>query len=231
MRFKEETLFKKTTVIATLLTFVALNLGFRATAFGQNQCRQIFEYSDVISSSIPTIKMSEQYAGENKGLYLDPLTKSKWKVIYFSEAEKKRFEVVYKNNLFWSPDGKKANSEFDSEALSFHHSLIVIDKTFKIFTLPFEERGKYHHSSLTSGEDILFAGTAAFSEGKLRELSDLSGHYKPTPEQTILILKELRRRGVDLSHLKVSGRISQVLRHTPMLMPHEVQELLNTHSF
>ncbi len=226
MRFEEKKMFINKTIVIRRLTICALTLGLGMSALGQDQCLRLFETPEFINSTLPTIKMSSQYAGENKGQYIDPLTKEKWKVIYFSDAEKKNFEIIYKNKLFWANDGKKANSEFDSEALSFNHSLIVIDKNFKIFTLPFEERGKYHHSSLSAGEDILFAGTVAFSDGYIRELSDLSGHYKPTPEQTILILKELRRRGVDLSHLKVSGRIAQVLRHTPMLMPLEVQELI-----
>lgn len=227
MRFGIFKLFKIKT-LATLVTMFSLIFVASGNACGQNKCLSHFESSkDVEKIQIPTIKMSTQYIGENRGLYFDPITKQKWHVVYYSDSEKKTFEVTYKNKFFWTSQGQKANSFFDSEALSFNHSLIVIDKDFRIFTLPFEERGKYHHSSLTSGQDILFAGTVAFSDGHLRELSDLSGHYKPTPEQTLLILKELRHRGVDLKNLKLSGRIAIDLGHTPMLTPREVEELLN----
>lgn len=220
MRSRTTALFNYKTVAIFMAAAVILFRGL-VLAQTQAQCHSLFELK------IPTIKMSAQYLGENRGEYIDPITKKKWNVVYFSEFEKKAFEIFPKKNLFWTSLDQKANSVFDPEALSFNHSLIVIDTDFRIFTLPFEERGKYHHSSLTAGKDILFAGTVAFSDGQLRELSDLSGHYKPAPEQTLLILKELRRRGFDLSKLKLSGRIAQVLGHSAMLTPQEVQNLLN----
>lgn len=227
MRSWKSLLLKNKTVVNFVLSSWIL-LGNPHGAFSQRQCHLLFEKSSQQQKlQIPLIKMSSNYIGENKGAYVDPITKQKWKVIYFTEAEKQIYEVFYSHKLFWNFDGKKANSEFDPEALSFSHSLIVIDRNFRIYTLPFEERGKYHHSSLSAGEDVLFAGTVAFSDGQMRELSDLSGHYKPTAQQTLLILKELNRRGVDLSKLKLSGRIAQEIGQTPTLYPDEVRKILS----
>ncbi|WP_415062493.1 hypothetical protein [Bdellovibrio sp.] len=157
---------------------------------------------------------------------MDPITKRPWKVHYYSMAEKAKFELFPQKGLLVHRDGKKADSPFDAESLSFENALLVIDKDLRIFILPFEERGRYHHSSLSAGQDILFAGTAAFSQGILRELSDQSGHYRPSPQQTLLAIKELQKMGVDMRMMKLSGHIAKHLGNSYSLTPKEVQQLV-----
>ncbi|KHD87788.1 MAG: hypothetical protein OM95_12300 [Bdellovibrio sp. ArHS] len=189
-------------------------------------CQNLF--SETLSSpAVPLISMDSRYRGEDRGLYIDPVTQKPWQVHYYSMAEKNAFELIPQNGLLVHRNGKKADSPFDAESLSFESALLVIDKDLRIFILPFEERGRFHHSSLSAGEDVLFAGTAAFNAGVLRELSDQSGHYKPSPQQTLIAIKELQKMGVDLSMLKLSGRIAQHFRNTYYLSPKEVRDILN----
>ncbi len=189
-------------------------------------CQDIFSGTP----ALPLISMDSRYKGEDQGLYLDPITKHPWKVHYYTMTEKAVFELLPQNGLLVHRNGKKADSPFDAESLSFENALLVIDKDRRIFILPFEERGRFHHSSLSAGEDILFAGTAAFSQGLLRELSDQSGHYKPSPQQTMIAIKELQKMGVDLRMMKLSGHIAKHLTNSYSLSPKEVQQLvLNAH--
>lgn len=197
---------------------------FSGTSVAAPACGAIFQ--SLSSRGLPLIAMDSHYRGEDRGQYFDPVTKTPWHVKYMTESEKKPYELHIKDHLFWTSQGKKVESEFDAEAMSFETSLIVIDRNHRIFILPFEQRGKYHHSTLSAGEEVLFAGTAAFSGGRLRELSDNSGHYKPSVEQTLLVLRDLKKMGMDLSSLKVSGRIAKALKNTYVLTPKEVAELL-----
>lgn len=189
-----------------------------------SQCHAVF--LSIPAQRLPLISMDSRYVGEDKGLYVDPVTKKPWQVKYFTESERQNYELVIKDKLLWGRDGKKAESEFDPEGMSFENSLLVIDRDHRIFALPFEERGKFHHSSLSAGEEVLFAGTIAFAGGRVREISDRSGHYKPTAQQVLLVLKDLQRRGLDLSGMKLSGHVAQELGNTYVMTPKEVAPFL-----
>lgn len=174
----------------------------------------------------PLLKMGEKYQGEHQGLYQDPTMGFQWNVRYFSPAERAGFEIVHRQGLFFDVAGKELNSAFDAESLAFEDALLVIDKDFRMFILVGEERGRFHHSSLVAGEDVLFAGTVAFLDGRIRLLTDSSGHYKPEPWRTPALLRELRDRGVDLSKLRVEGRAAKVYGGSVSLSPLEVQKFL-----
>lgn len=192
-------------------------------------CQDVFatSSSDHIRDQfkIPLLKMSPVYQGEDKGLYRDPISKSPWHVKYFTEKELAPFVIRYENGSFVNHEGKKVDSNFDSEALSFETSLIVIDKNERILLMPFEVRGLYHHSSLSQGKDILFAGTAAFANGKLREFTNDSGHYKPSALQTLKVIRWLYRSGVDLSQMKLGGRASLDLANKHSLSFSEIKNV------
>lgn len=203
---------------AVLCLLLGLSLQSQATAL---QCSSLFlPHSDLL------IAMNPKYRGENEGRYLDPITKNPWRVKYLAGAERRQYEVLWKDGRFVNQQGKKIESEFDPESMSFDNGLFVIDKNFRMFLLPFESRGEYHHSSLSRGEDVIFAGTAAFSNGVLRELSNSSGHYKPSAEHTRTVLLELKKRGIDLSQTKLRGQAARDLKNSFSVSPKELTELL-----
>lgn len=185
------------------------------------QCQNIFH-----PNSSLLIAMNPEYRGENTGKYTDPVTKTKWNVKYYTSSELKQYEVIPRDNLLTNSSGKKISSEFDAEAMSFEHGLFVIDKNYRMYLLPFEIRGTYHHSSLSRGDDIIFAGTAAFHNGILKELSNSSGHYKPSSQQTLVVLKQLSRRGINLSETSLSGQAAEDLTGTYSIGPKELRSLL-----
>lgn len=189
------------------------------------QCEGIFRLES--SRGYPLLSMAAEYRGEDRGLYIDPLTKKPWFVKYFTEIEKRPFELLIEGKTLVNREGVKADSVYDPEAMSFETSLIVIDKDHRIFVLPFEERGRFHHSSLGAGEDVFFAGTASFGQGFLREFTGGSGHYKPSVQQTLLTLLDLRQRGVDLSQTKLTGRIAKELNGTFSVSPGELKVILD----
>jgi len=74
--------------------------------------------------------------------------------------------------------------------------------------------GRFHHSSLVSGEDIKAAGEWRVINGRLECISGLSGHYKPSSYSLISALVALESRGavhfdtkVMLYHEKLSEKI------------------------
>lgn len=175
------------------------------------QCVFLFKHS--FSQVFP---MNPRYKGENQGLYYDKNMKFFWNVHYFSKQELLPYRVFLKDQFFVNHLGKKMESEFDPEAMSFAESLLVITKNYDLLVLPFNEIGRYHHSSLAAGKDVLFAGTISFSHGQLRYLTDMSGHYQPNLQglkDAVLFFESL---GIRMNDLKISG--------------HGVREISNSYS-
>ena len=54
------------------------------------------------------------------------------------------------------------------------------------------------HSWLSKGEDVLAAGEVKYRNGKLVEISNASGHYLPTIEESSNFLKIFKEVGVDI---------------------------------
>jgi hypothetical protein len=171
------------------------------------------------------LTMDARYRGEHLGTYLDPITKEPWMVKYFDRMERDSLEVHYKNGVFVDAKGQKLNSNFDAESLTFDEALIVVSKSYHIFVYPRDERGLYHHSSILSGADVMFAGMASFSEGRIRVLTDRSGHYAPTPEHTRWFIRLLWRSGVDLTGLTLMGRAAQHFGATAAMRPKEIRDV------
>jgi len=199
-------------VALSLLLTMGPSLSQGAISPGKMQCRGVFEIVETAIVKPGLISMNEMYRGEDQGLYMDPLDKKPWTVKYFTEAEKAAFQVfLNRDGTFKSASGKPATSVWDNEFLRFDEALFIIDKDGRIFVMPFEARGVYHHSSLSSGQPVLYAGTIAFYGGYLRLLSDKSGHYKPSPQQSLDVIRYLHQLGVNLTYLRLEGGVARYL--------------------
>ncbi|KAK9760404.1 hypothetical protein K7432_015592 [Basidiobolus ranarum] len=55
--------------------------------------------------------------------------------------------------------------------------------------------GRFHHSTFLAGGPVLCGGTIAVSHGELRELTNASGHYKPSKQQLEAADRLLKKMG------------------------------------
>jgi hypothetical protein len=187
-------------------------------------CESAFRSTLRFEKTPRPLPMDPRYKGEHNGTYIDPITKVPWMVKYFDRIERDALEVHYDNGYFVDAKGTKLDSKFDTEALSFEEALIVVSKSYHIYVYPRDERGRIHHSSILAGEDVMFAGMAAFSGGRIRVLTDRSGHYAPPPEYTRWFIRLLWRTGVDLSGMTLMGRAAQHFGSTHAMRPKEVRD-------
>jgi hypothetical protein len=56
---------------------------------------------------------------------------------------------------------------------------------------------RIHHSTAIAGEDAAAAGEIEIKNGRIVAISDVSGHYKPTPEMMFQLTQELTSRNPD----------------------------------
>ncbi len=61
----------------------------------------------------------------------------------------------------------------------------------------------FHHSSFAHNKDVAAAGEILVQNGRLRWVSNASGHYMPGPGTLVYLLNELVEQGVDLSDVFV----------------------------
>jgi len=149
--------------------------------------------------------MQPQYIGENQGLYYDKTTHRYWNVHYFNDADLNRLTLKIKNSFVLDYKNEKYSTDFDPETGSYKEALVVLTADKKLLVLPYEARGVYHHSSLSRGKAILFAGTITIANGQIVGLSDLSGHYKPNAESLKNFMTFLVSHKLNLKNLVISG--------------------------
>jgi hypothetical protein len=225
-------------VLETALTLFTLSVVLacvlctgRVHAAAAGRCEVLFATaaSDARESTadlLPLLRMKAEYRGEDRGLYTDPLTHVRWNVQYFSSVERAQHEIFPRSGKFYDVNGRELNSAFDAEAFSFEDALLAIDKDFRMYVLSGEERGRLHHSSLSAGGDVLFAGTIAFMDGRVRHMSDSSGHYKPEPWRTRRVVRLMRDRGADLSQMRLSGHVATEYGGSVSLTAAQVQKFI-----
>lgn len=156
--------------------------------------------------------MGTKYVGEHEGRYLDPLTKKPWNVKYFTREERLQFFLHPVQGKLVNSKNEPVSSEFDPESITFEKGLVVLTKNYELYLMPYEQRGRFHHSSLSSGKDVLFAGEMSLHRGQVRDVSDRSGHYKPNPRALAEFIRYLEYLGLDLRDMKVSGHAVEMMK-------------------
>lgn len=64
------------------------------------------------------------------------------------------------------------------------------------------EVGKFHHSSFLAGGPVAGAGELNVVDGRLKFVSDQSGHYKPDPEYLQQVVDNLKKAGIDFGDVE-----------------------------
>lgn len=183
--------------LSILLTLISITQFLHA---GTLECTDLFNRSPQ-----NLLSMQSHYIGENLGHYYDKLTKKYWKVHYFSDAELESLTLTIRESAIYNFKKEKYSTEFDPELGTYKEALVVLTAEKKLLILPYEARGVYHHSSLSRGQKVLFAGTITIANGQIISLTDLSGHYKPSFESLIYFIKHLESYHLDLRQTLISG--------------------------
>ncbi len=110
---------------------------------------------------------------------------------------------------------EERNSKVDKNA-TITYAIVIPDSSYQLYAIKMNTKGaagdgyRIHHSSVSAGEDVIFAAEATISKGKFYSISDESGHYKPTLYEFVYGLNFMQVSDFDLSesHVKVTRCIS-----------------------
>ena len=117
-------------------------------------------------------------------------------VRYFQENDRTEFAVAMKEGKLMRQNGEPLFTAEDEFIFVIGPDQVMYAYEKKV--------GNQHHSSAFSGEAIISGGTIKTdAEGKIIELSNMSGHYKPNRQNLLDTLQILKQRDVDLSGVKL----------------------------
>jgi hypothetical protein len=144
--------------------------------------------------------LSGSYKGKYQTVPMNPEYKQ-WDIqahIYvFDKEERDSARLYIENGLIVDPDSKPAN---------FGKRPYVMDSAGDFFQSFDWLLSRTKHSTFFEGAPVAGAGMIAIKNGKLRFISNSSGHYTPSPEILRQVLESLYRQGVDVSDAIVGLR-------------------------
>ncbi|MGM0440340.1 MAG: hypothetical protein ACQEP8_04415 [Chlamydiota bacterium] len=104
--------------------------------------------------------------------------------------------------------------------------IFVIDTKGTLYAGKFEQ-DQFHHSSFVSGEDVILAGDIVVNEeGRIVQLTNNSGHYKPSEEDLRNGLRALERQGIEIKNIEL-GVIGASYHQDVQLHYYNAQSYLN----
>ncbi len=134
-------------------------------------------------------------------------------VHYYERAFRHKNEVVARDGLLvWKHLGQAVDTTrgkpsdkwylpFKRHSFSSHFSgigiaifVLSVDRKLYVHT---QKVGKYHHSSMVSGEAVLAAGEMKVTNGYIDWISRKSGHYTPTAHGSRQMMIHIQEMGLD----------------------------------
>ncbi|MCX6990329.1 MAG: hypothetical protein NTX49_04615 [Chlamydiae bacterium] len=124
------------------------------------------------------------------------------KVAYLDETQRAAYSVSFREGKIFQGDHPVDTTKMEA-GNEAGKGIFVIGPYRKMY-VGTHIMGEFHHSSFLSGAAVFGAGSIVTNaEGKIIELSNHSGHYKPGDPQLLATLKLLEDSGVDLSGVKL----------------------------
>jgi hypothetical protein len=88
--------------------------------------------------------------------------------------------------------------------------IFVADTSFRLY-VGIKQSGAFQHSSFLHGARVSAAGLIKINNGKLKSLSPLSGHYRPSAEHFRQFVRSLKEAGCDMSGISISKSYAVLL--------------------
>ena len=123
-------------------------------------------------------------------------------VRYLTPDELEPYRVFVRDGRLYSA---RDGGLFDTSGASSVHAggggraIFVLDEQGNLYASNRQKIGEFHHSSFLAGRPVAGAGELIVQDGRLIEISDRSGHYRPEPNFRKQVLAQLKAQGVDVS--------------------------------
>lgn len=130
-------------------------------------------------------------------------------VQYHSEEFRKNLEVSFKDGQLYQDNRllQPLIQENPFGEMTSSGKLIFVISPANKFYIGRSIEGLVHHSSFLAGASVCASGSIKISaSGKVREITEESGHYRQGTTSLIYTLKFLEEQGVDINNIKIKPR-------------------------
>lgn len=143
--------------------------------------------------------MYPQYRGEEHGQGAHGTV-----VRYLTDEERAGHLLHVRDGLLVDVEGRPLDPDLANHPHRNGFAMYVLAPDGRVYYTFDHVQGAFHHSSLLAGAPVAAAGDMTILDGRLLEISNSSGHYRPPPRSLDQILDRLREMGVELEGVKVT---------------------------
>jgi hypothetical protein len=141
-----------------------------------------------------TLPLLEEYVGEEvAGGHFETA------VQYLDVGARERFRVHAERGLLVDGAGRPLDPALEQYPGRDGLAIFVMDAAGNLYASFDASRGYFHHSSFLAGGPVAAAGDFVISAGRLRAVTNASGHYRPPAVTLERVRARLLEMGVDLS--------------------------------
>jgi hypothetical protein len=149
----------------------------------------------VRNHEVETKPVEPQFRGEETGAVWGTRVK------YLTPEERAQYQVSVRDGRLFDANGQPLDSTTSRSVFGDQRLIFVMSPEGRLYASGAQEVGRFHHSSFLAGGEVAGAGELVVRNGRITELTDRSGHYRPDPAQVWETLERLRRSGVDLDQV------------------------------
>jgi hypothetical protein len=186
-----------------------------------NVAQRIARESQITAKAGEIERLKEEIIAEESFLRAQKAPVKDWKTLELDEAKLKDRKVDYlttpperKNFALHITSGTMKQKPGETEKLYDTQKsytaiqgqgwgIYVMDPNGQFYAGP-HTVGRFHHSSFLAGGAIAGAGELKVRSGKLEEINNKSGHYRPGLYQVVQTLTQLDKDGVNLNAVKLT---------------------------
>ncbi|KTD35828.1 hypothetical protein Lnau_0812 [Legionella nautarum] len=132
------------------------------------------------------------------------------RLLYFTREEANNFKVaIHEGKVFYQNPENEFEQNDEEREFVFSFSGDIYVKDGRIADQFIEHDNQFmKHSSFLSGDEVLCAGMIKIVDNKITEVSNSSGHYRPSHKDIAIFLNHLQLLGVDLSTVQLKLLLS-----------------------
>lgn len=174
-----------------------------------------------------TIPLYKHYSGESTAcVWQNPQSeRCPPYVKYASKAELAALKLTVKPDGLYTSAGRKFDTAYADTGHDHKNpkAIFVMGKYGEIYASNSHPVFLFHHSSFFSGGEVAAAGELVVSNGKIKEMTSCSGHYRPTDAITRQAIDSLSKQGYpDANKINFTGC-------SPNVMKRLIEELDSPH--
>ncbi|MCA9560354.1 MAG: hypothetical protein KC583_17515, partial [Myxococcales bacterium] len=125
-------------------------------------------------------------------------------VEYLDAAQREAYRVHGRDGKLVDAAGRPLDGGPPGEDGKPRRAIYAMDAAGNLYASFDHGKGRFHHSSFLAGGPVACAGEMVIEDGRVVELTNMSGHYRPPPFTLDAVRERLVEMGVDVEGMRVA---------------------------